>query len=226
VHEIPEADARRFVLAHHYSGSYPAARFRAGIFTKEPFRAERLAGVAVFSVPMSQNVIPAYFPHASPSEGVELGRFVLEDELAANAETWFLARAFRLLQARLKNLHGVVSYCDPMKRLNMHGETVFPGHLGTIYRAFNGAARGRSRARTLLLTPNGAVFSERTIQKLKSEECGIEYALRDLLQRGAPARKPFESGADYFGRLRASGFFRAVRHPGNLVFSWGFRHGS
>ena len=96
---IEEGDAKHFVLMHHYSGTYPAARFRAGVFVKEPFQRERLAGVGVFSVPMNQRVIPSYFPALAPNEGVELGRFVLDDSLAANAETWALARMQPPLEA-------------------------------------------------------------------------------------------------------------------------------
>lgn len=85
VERISEQDAKAFVLREHYSGSYPAARFRAGVLVKEPFRRERLAGVGVFSVPMNQKVVPAYFAGLDASCGVELGRFVLDATLAANA---------------------------------------------------------------------------------------------------------------------------------------------
>lgn len=61
VHEIDELTAKAFVTGHHYSASYPAARFRAGLFVHERLRVERLVGVAVFSVPMSQGVIPHHF---------------------------------------------------------------------------------------------------------------------------------------------------------------------
>jgi hypothetical protein len=39
-----DREAKEFILAHHYSASYPSARIRFGLFT-----AGRLAGVAVFS---------------------------------------------------------------------------------------------------------------------------------------------------------------------------------
>ncbi|VTU44305.1 hypothetical protein [Variovorax sp. RA8] len=58
---LDEREAKAFVEEMHYSGSYPAARCRAGIFVKEPFQQARLPGVGVFSVPMNQKVIPAYF---------------------------------------------------------------------------------------------------------------------------------------------------------------------
>ena len=49
VEPIEESAAKAFIEAHHYSASYPAARFRAGVLVKEPFRKEVFAGVGVFS---------------------------------------------------------------------------------------------------------------------------------------------------------------------------------
>ena len=163
VEPIEEGDAKRFVLAHHYSGTYPAARFRAGVFVKAPFQRERLAGVGVFSVPMNQRVIPSYFPALAFDEGVELGRFVLDDTLAANAETWALARMRRLLRQALPKVRGIVAYCDPIERRDERGELVKRGHVGTIYKAGNALYRGRSSARTLWLSPGGASFADRTL---------------------------------------------------------------
>src|SRR5437879_3121319 len=87
VEAIDKAEAKRFVEAHHYSRSFPARRFSFGLF-----HGRTLAGVAVFSVPMSQAIIPKYCA-VEPNAGVELGRFVLLDSVPANGETWFLSRA-------------------------------------------------------------------------------------------------------------------------------------
>ncbi len=43
---VTDREAKGFVLGHHYSGSYPAARYRFGLY-----RGAELVGVAVFSVP-------------------------------------------------------------------------------------------------------------------------------------------------------------------------------
>lgn len=220
---IDTAMAKAFVCQHHYSRSFVASRFNAGLFVKRPFQREVLAGVAAFSVPMTQSVIPALLDGLEPRLGVELGRFVLLDDIEANAETWTLARAFRLMRAALPEVRGCVSYCDPMQRTNIHGETVFPGHRGTIYRAFNAEARGRSKARTLLLTPNGTVANERGLSKLRNGESGADYVERNLRDLGAEARRLGESGRDYLARLMENGFFRRLRHPGNFAFSWSFR---
>lgn len=215
-----DALCKAFTVTHHYSGTYPAARVRVGLFVKAAFQQDKLAGVAVFSVPMTNAAIPAWFPDLQPSEGVELGRFVLLDECEANAETWFQARALRLLKKALPQIQAVVSYCDPMGRTDMDGRTVFPGHLGTIYRAGNAQHLGRSQARVLRLMPNGKVASERALSKIRNDEIGAAYAMRQLQTAGAPHRKLHEPAADYLRRLEQERFFRPLRHPGNQVFGW------
>ena len=70
-----DREAKEFILAHHYSASYPSARMRFGLFTEG-----HLAGVAVFSHPCNDRVLTSVFP-LSPSERVELGRFVLLDHV-------------------------------------------------------------------------------------------------------------------------------------------------
>ncbi len=220
VEPIDERLAKAFVLTHHYSGTYPAARFRAGIFIKEPFHRERLAGVGVFSVPMNQQVIAAYFPTLTPREGVELGRFVLDDTLAANAESWAIARMNRLLKQALPDVTGVIAYCDPIERRDVCGQLVKRGHIGTIYRATNAAYRGRSSSRTLWLTPAGESVTDRLLSKIRLGEQGEAYAMNRLRAAGADSRMLGEDGSQYVARLKASGWLRPQRHPGNFVFTW------
>lgn len=217
---IDEATAKPWVIQHHYSGSYPAARLRVGLFLRERYRREQLGGVAVFSVPMNQAVVPAYLG-IEPAAGVELGRFVLLDHelLAANAETWFLARAFRLARRELQAA-GIVAYCDPLPRLDERGNVVKRGHTGTIYSAHNGRYAGRSAARTLTLLPSGQVISERTLSKLRAGDVGAAYAERLLLAGGCRRRRPGEAASVYLRELAELGELRRERHPGNLAFTW------
>lgn len=50
---IPDdTTAKRFVVDHHYSASYPAARWRFGLYERGA-----LVGVAVYSVPMRAEVL-------------------------------------------------------------------------------------------------------------------------------------------------------------------------
>lgn len=172
---------------------------------------------------MNNAAVPAWFHGLRASEGVELGRFVLLDEVEANAETWFQARALRAMAAQLPEVRAVLSYCDPIARTDEAGVKVFPGHLGTIYRAGNAAALGRSAARTLRLLPNGRVASERALSKIRADDCGAGYAVEQLVAAGAPKRAPYESGTAYLARIEGAGLFRRLRHPGNLVFGWVLR---
>ena len=206
--------AKAFVLSHHYSGSFPAARFRFGIY-----RGKLLVGVAVFSQPVRNEVLTGPFPMLEPAEAVELGRFVLLDSVPGNGETWFLARAFDLL--RVQGLLGVVSFSDPQPRTCADGRVVFPGHIGTIYQAHNGRYLGRGTARTLRLLPDGTVFSARAASKVRQLERGWKYSAAILESHGAvPLDVGHEDPAAWLRRWTTT-LTRPLRHPGNHRYVWG-----
>lgn len=213
-YEVAELESdllvRAFVEAHHYSGSYPAARFRFGLY-----RRGSLEGVAVFSVPCNDKAL-AIFPGA-PIESVELGRFVLLDSVPGNGETWFLARCFEVLRA--KGLVGVLSFSDPVPRATAAGERIFRGHVGGIYQAHNATYLGRATARTLRLLPDGRVFSARATQKIRSGERGWRYAVAELQAAGA---RELVAGEDRGAWLREQLplVTRTIRHPGNHRYAW------
>jgi hypothetical protein len=204
-----DGPAKDFVLRHHYAGTYPAARFRHGLY-----RAGELVGVAVFSQPVNNRTL-AVLP-GEPIESVELGRFVLLDDVPGNGETWFLARCFEDLRRR--GLVGVVSFSDPIQRADASGNRVFGGHIGTIYQAHNGIYLGRGTARTLKLLPNGTVLSDRAIQKIRAGEQGWRYSVAQLEAAGAV---PFDGG-DRRAWLAAQlpRVTRPLRHPGNHKYVW------
>jgi hypothetical protein len=227
---IPDnATARRFVLEHHYSGSYPAARFRLGLYW-----GPALVGVAIFSHPCTDRAL-AVFP--GPAAGsVELGRFVLLDEVPGNGESWFLGRCFAHL--RRLGLRGVVSFCDPLPRRAQDGRLVFPGHIGTIYQAHNGRYLGRSAAYTLrLFRRDGRALSPRALSKLRCRianlragradpaarrrERGWRYVADALRTRGAddPAGLDGPGLEAWLGRWLAA-LTVTVRHPGNHKYAW------
>lgn len=222
VRPLSEHAAKRFICEHHYSNSYPAAVFRAGLYHHPSASCEELVGVAVFSVPVNNAAIPLYTGQEA-GQGCELGRFVLLDEVPANGETFFLGKAFRLLHQAKPRLKAVVAYADPMERRDAAGNLTKPGHCGTIYRAFNGVYQGRSRPRTLFATTSGQTVNERTLSKLRQQDSGREYAARQLAELGAPAIADREDPAEYLARVEALGVLRRVRHPGNHVFSWALR---
>lgn len=211
--------AAAFVEEHHYSASYPVARYRVGLYRTIPFARPELVGVAVFSNPMQQACIPCW-TGLPAAQGTELGRLVLRDDVPAMGESWFMARAFSLLRRAKPQLQAVIAYCDPLPRLDATGHQTKPGHIGTVYAALNATYRGRARPRTLLLAPNGTVLSERSLSKLKADDKGRDYAERGLRGLGAPARRRGESGSAYLARALATLSLRPWRTKGNHVFVW------
>ncbi len=202
--------AKGFVTDHHYSRSYPSARFRMGLY-----RRGQLVGIAVYSHPVNDRVFDVV--PVSRGAAVELGRFVLLDTVPGNGETWFLARTFELL--RREEIAGVVSFSDPQPRRTLGGELVLPGHIGRIYQAHNAVYVGRGTARTLRLLPDGRVFSARAIAKIRARHRGWRYASEQLVSFGAP---PLASGED--ARVWLSTWLprltRRVRHRGNHKYVW------
>lgn len=211
--------ASRFVEAHHYTASYPAARFRFALR-----RGVELAGVAVFSEPPQPKSL-ADFPE--PGAAVELGRLVLLDEVPANGESWFVARCFELLKR--SGIEGVLSMSDPVATTNARGEATFGGHIGTIYQALNARFVGRATPRTRRLLPDGRVFSGKAWQKLRTckpgGSCsrGWKYAAELLIDAGAavPDFRQVESLAAW-AKFWVPLVTRPLRHPGNYRYLWGF----
>jgi len=212
-----DREARAFVEANHYAASYPAARCRVGLY-RTGLLGPTLVGVAVFSVG-AQPAAPLRW--CGTTRAVELGRFVLLDDVPGNGETWFLARAFKALRAELADVDAVLSYSDPVPRLAADGRLVMPGHVGTIYQAFNGRYHGRAAARTLLLDPAGRVLSERALSKIRNQERGCGAAERAVVAAGAPPRAFGEEPGAWLSRVLP--MFRRLKHPGNHVYTWNLR---
>lgn len=203
VAEVVEAVAKAFVERHHYSGSYPAARFRYGLHERG-----ELVGVVVISEPVNTRSLRPY-PRTAAAE---LGRLVLLDRVLANAESWLVARVFEAL--RREGLSALVSFSDPVARTNLGGEVVFPGHIGGVYQATNAIYTGRSAPNTLRLLPDGAVFNKRTMSKVRARERGWQHAVEQLVEHGA---RPPGRNADLAAWLRRElpRVTRALRHGGN-----------
>lgn len=214
VAEISEDVAKAFVLKHHYSGTYPAARRRFGLF-----KAASLVGVAVFSHPVNEKTITNVFGCERASDGLELGRFVLVDHVPGNGESWFLARCREQLR---NDFIGVVSFSDDTPRLTQGGIVTFAGHIGTIYQASNAAFLGRSTSRSIRLLPDGRVMSHRAISKIRAGERGWQYAAAILRSYGAnccpDSDLPRREWLSYWLRILT----RAIAHPGNLKYAWSF----
>jgi hypothetical protein len=220
VEVIDDRAAIEFIATHHYARTSPPQMLSVGLFESGGFERARLVGVCRFSVPMNQAAVPARTGQP-PEAGCELGRLVLVDSVPGNGESFFVARAFRLLRTERPRMRTVVSYSDPVPRFRADGSMVKPGHLGCVYQALNARYLGRSSARTLLVAPDGTVVSERSLSKLRNDERGADYAYRQLRALGAPPLAPTESGRKYVARVTALPLFRRMRHPGNLTYAWG-----
>lgn len=107
--------AQEVVVREHYLHRRTGVSFAYGLFDEE-----RLMGVVTFGTPPSRHLqISAC--RSNPGLVVELNRLWVHDEMPRNTESWFIARALRLLPPRI-----VVSYAD----------TKFD-HFGYVYRAAN-----------------------------------------------------------------------------------------
>lgn len=206
-----EREAKEFIRTHHYLKSTPPSRWRFGLF-----RHGMLAGVAVFSHLMNDRSITNVF-RIPVTEGVELGRLVLLDDVPGNGESFFVARCFHNLKG--EGIAGVVSFADPVVRTALDGSLIAPGHIGTVYKALSGAYLGRSQPRTLRVLPDGHVLSERTLQKLRAGERGTHAIRETLLNLGAP-EEAFANAAAV-GRA-VEQFTRPLRHGGVHKYAWGF----
>lgn len=214
---IPKVVAKDFVSEHHYSGSYVASRVSVGLIRDDEHGDQELCGVAGFSVPMSQAVIPKWLK-CENNQGIDLGRFVLLDDVPANGETWFLAQSFDLLREELPEVDSVMATSDPIVRYNSANEIVMPGHVGTIYQAHNGTYLGRTGKKTVVSGEDGNVITARTISKVRNQETGKDYAYRKLLNAGVDAKTDDETWREF--AQRASLSMRRTRHPGNHVYAW------
>lgn len=172
--EVLDDDTRpkAFVEAHHYSAAYVAAVHRYGLFERAT---GLLVGVAVLSNPANVKVLTNAFPRLTPySQSLELGRFVLTDEVPYRAESWFAGKVRQL--AAEAGIRGIIAHADPAH-----------GHFGTIYQASNARYCDMTGSRGEWHLPGGFVFSDRTAQKVRRRERGHVYAEKQLITRGAGA---------------------------------------
>ena len=221
VDEVGYAEAKSFVVQHHYSGSMSTCIRAFGIYQLRPGGVQRsvLAGVVVFGVPINGASITKY-AGALPADGAEITRLILDHDVPGNGESFLVARAADQLrrQGRIKSL---ITFADPMERRIADGTVVKRGHFGGVYQALSMTYQGRTTPRLLWLDSAARVVSERSLQKIRSQDRGAEYATRQFLASGAPARQPGEDPSAWVSRALEEGPFHRARHPGNHAYAWG-----
>ena len=219
VEPIDKQTGKRFVEEHHYSNTYPVSRAQYGMFRHED---HKICGVAAFSVPAHNAVVARYADDASvktDGNAVELGRFVLLDEVGKNGESWFLGQSFRQIKDKLPLIDTVLAMSDPIPRMTLQGQLVMPGHVGGIYQAFNGRYVGRSSKTTKILTDSGHVVNARSLSKVRNLEKGFEGMIRQMTNRfGCRPPEPNENLRLWSKEVTAN--YRRIKHPGNHVYLW------
>lgn len=193
--------AKAFVVLHHYAGTCGP--------TAHPFTLHHrgeLVGAACFGPPASANAHRKVFPTLTQREAVSLSRFVLVDSVPGNGESWFIARCFEVLRAR--GIVAIETCADPTR-----------GHVGTIYQATNGTHIGRTNPTKLSVFRDGEVFSDRAASKARCGERGREYAIGQLVRRGAPRPYYDENITEWLRYWRAE-LTTSVHHPGNYRYLW------
>jgi hypothetical protein len=206
--EVLDDDKRpkAFVEAHHYSAAYVAAIHRYGLFERAT---GLLVGVAVLSNPANVLVLTNAFPRLAPySQSLELGRFVLTDEVPYRAESWFAGKVRQL--AAEDGIRGIIAHADPAH-----------GHFGTIYQASNARYCDMTGKRgEWHLPPDGFVFSDRAASKVRAQEKGHVYAEKQLTDRRATALLPGEDPEVWLaGALTACEAVR-VQSDGKHRYLW------
>ena len=194
----------------------------ASSFATGSFREDQLVGVAVFSMPMSHKVLTNIFP-CDVLEAVELGRFVLLDNVPSNAESWFFARCRELLKR--EGIKGIVAFSDDTPRISIFPvrTLIFSGHIGTIYQSSNAVYLKRTTPRTLRVLPDGSIFNDRTASKIRKAERGWRYAANILVKHGAtqpPANPDNPSMLKCWLTHWTSLLTRPLKHAGNHRYAW------
>lgn len=206
---IDQATMIPFCEQHHYAGKPGGILASWGLYLHAD-----LVGVAVLTNGSYPDVLKGAFPKLEyKTESAELGRLVLRDEVPANAESWFLTEAFR--QAAARGWRGVVSCSDPVARVDAQGRLIMPGHVGTIYQAMNATYTGLATPRTVWLLPNGVIFNEQAICKIRQQKQGHDYAEAILVSWGAKPKRKRETGIAAWHRMKAEAGLTSFRHHGN-----------
>ncbi|MGN5376353.1 hypothetical protein [Sphingomonas hankookensis] len=196
---IDHATARAFIADHHYLPRYPAAQLAVGLFGPGAGERASLVGAIVFGVPATGAVITRHTGFADPARGCVLQRLLCLPSVAANGESYFASRAFRLLRQARSRIEAVVSFSDPGF-----------GHCGCVYAALSGAYRGRTRARNVLRIA-GETISERTLSKIRNLETGHAGAIDQLVRLGARRPATGEHPRAWLDTLKANGVLAAQR---------------
>lgn len=213
IEKIPSKLAAKWIIKHHYLGSFPSATICYGIF-----RQGNLSGVAVLGTAQHKNTIPNVFGASHARDCLLLQRFALLDALEFNAESYFLARIRALLKR--EGYCGILTMSDETAKTDLLGNITFPGHIGTIFKSDNAVYLGRSAKSVEYLFADGSILSNRSFSKLVNNESGWNYMARKFEDCGAskcPAAGDERREWGFFWRNQLT---RKQQNTGKLRYAW------
>src|SRR3546814_9382588 len=82
--------AKPFVVANHYSGSFPASRCSVGLFRNGRAGTSRPVGIETFYAPMNNAATGQHTGLTHFNSSAELEHMVLSDDVEVNGGTFFL----------------------------------------------------------------------------------------------------------------------------------------
>lgn len=136
----------RPLITSHYLHKWPGVV----VLTLGLWRGIVLVGVTVFALPPRETM-----KRYKVSLAWELARLYILDSEPFNSETWFISRAIRYIKSNHPQVEAIVSYADPSH-----------GHTGTIYKAGNWQADGRTdqerKTPRFDYSVNGKTYSRRS----------------------------------------------------------------
>lgn len=123
VFEVPGKNWIDWMVKSHYLGKWPGVVVLRLVMAYD----ERPVGFCIFALPPRET--------AKRYGGVtwELARLWISDDMPKNAETFLIAKAVKFVRRHRPDVEFLVSYADPAA-----------GHTGTIYKAANWIADGRT----------------------------------------------------------------------------------
>lgn len=164
---VPVSSVRSFIERYHYSKSINGCKVSVCFAL---YHDDDMVGAMLFG-PLSTTAWKRY----GECEGdvVELRRLVCLDECPKNTESWFIAKALKVLK-KVGKYKICVSYADPHH-----------GHNGIIYQASNWNYHGTTAPDTLLQTPEGKLYHSRALRtKYKGEYKPFVKQLRKMYDDG------------------------------------------
>lgn len=178
---ISSADAKKIVLAYHYSGkTVPNSQLHLGVFY-----AGKLEGVMSFGASMDKRRTVGLVAGTGFHDFLELNRLAFSDRLPRNSESRALSVAFRLIRKRYPNIEWIISFADGCQC----GD-------GAIYRATGFVLTGIKRNTSLLRMPDGDVVAKKTLDNKPSRNG--RFASSVAIENGARPLRGFQLRYIYF----------------------------